>query len=77
MTPSRLEVPDHAQERLKQRQITRQQVRDCLYKGFLIGTDLKGRRTNQKTIGKRTLIVVYLEVLGGHVVITAYWKGIE
>ncbi len=77
MSPSRLEVPDHAQERLKQRRITRQQVRDCLSQGLLIGTDLRGRRINQKTIGKRILIVVYLEMLGGHVVITAYWKGME
>ncbi len=75
MAPSRLEVPDHAQERLKQRGITRVQVRACLYEGTLVGADLNGRRINQKRIGKRLLVVVYLQVVGGHIVVTAYWKG--
>jgi len=75
MSPSRLEVPDHAGERLKQRAITRKQVRDCIHLGSLTGTDLKGRLVSQKRFGNRLLVVVYLEVIGGHLIITAYWKG--
>jgi hypothetical protein len=75
MAPSRLEISDHAEERLKQRGITRQQVRNCLNLGATVGIDLRGRKICQKRIGSRLLIVIYIEVVGGQCVITAYWKG--
>jgi len=77
MTPSKLELSDHAADRLKLRQITRKQVRDCIYSGTLSGTDLKGRRVKRKKFGKRLLEVVYIEILAGYLVITAYWRGIH
>jgi len=75
MAPSRLEISDHAQDRIKQRGITRQQVRNCLNLGKITGIDLRGRKICQKRIGSRLLIVVYIEVVGGQLVVTACWKG--
>jgi Domain of unknown function (DUF4258) len=75
MAPSRLEISNHAKERLKQRLITRNLIRKTLALGNLVGTDLKGRKIKQKKFGKRILIVVYLENIGGQSVITSYWKG--
>jgi hypothetical protein len=77
MSPSRLEVPQHATDRLKLRKVTRRQVRDCLYKGKLVSTDGNGRRINEKKFGSKTLVVIYLPVTGGFKVITTYWKGIK
>jgi hypothetical protein len=74
MTPSRLEVPQHALDRLKLRRVTRKQIRECLYKGKLVSTDGNGRRISEKRFGKQILIVVYLLVQGGYLVITTYWK---
>lgn len=42
MTPFRLELSDHAAARLKQRLITREQVRNCVAKGTVLGFDLRG-----------------------------------
>ena len=75
MSPAKLEISDHAQDRLRQRRITRQQVRDALAGGEPIGVDLRGRRMVRKKIRGRYLIVVYLTVIGGFLLITAYWKG--
>jgi hypothetical protein len=75
MSPSRLEVPRHAMDRLKLRKVTRRQIRECLHKGILVSTDGSGRRINEKNFGRQTLTVVYLVVREGHMVITAYWKG--
>jgi Domain of unknown function (DUF4258) len=75
MAPSRLEISNHAKERLKQRLITRNLIRKTLALGKLVGTDLKGRKIKQKKFGKRILIVVYMENMGGQSVITSYWKG--
>jgi hypothetical protein len=75
MSPSRLEVSDHAKERLKQRSITRQKIRECLAKGRISGVDLKGRRIAELKSGRKTLVVIYLEVTGGYLIVTAYWKG--
>ena len=75
MAPSRLDVSNHAKERLKQRKITRNLIRKVLALGTLVGADLKGRRIKQKKFGKRTLIVIYVENVGGQSVVTAYWKG--
>jgi hypothetical protein len=61
--------------RLKLRKVTRQLIRDCLYKGKLVSTDGNGRRINEKNFGKHTLVVAYLQVRDGYMVITTYWKG--
>lgn len=75
MSPAKLELSDHAKERLKQRRITRQQVRDALASGEFLGVDLRGRRMVGKKVRGRILIVVYITAAGGFLVITAYWKG--
>lgn len=75
MAPSRLEISNHAKRRLKQRKITRNLLRKTLALGTLVRMDLKGRKIKQKKFGKRTLIVVYIENIGGQSVITSYWKG--
>ena len=75
MAPSRLEVSDHAQDRLKLRKITRKHVRDCIHNGVLVGTDIKGRKVNEKKIGNKVLVVIYIDIVGGAMVVTSYWKG--
>ena len=75
MSPARLEISDHAKLRLKQRDITRQKVRECLAKGKVTGVDLRGRRISEYTTGQKSLVVIYLEVKGGYLIVTAYWKG--
>lgn len=74
MSPSRLEISDHAAGRLRERQISRQAVRNCLAQGTLVGLDIGGRLVRTLTVGRRTLVVVYLEVKGGALVVTAYWR---
>jgi hypothetical protein len=76
MSPSRLEVSPHAIERLKQRLITRENVRLCLAEGLLVSADISGRLVKEKKIGKKTLVVVYINELGGQMLVTAYWKGV-
>jgi len=75
MPPARLEISAHASERLRERLITRSQVRQCLAKGVLNGLDLRGRFVKEIAIEKRILVVVYLQAKAGYIVITAYWKG--
>ena len=75
MSPARLEISAHAAERLRERVITRSELRQCLAKGELSGLDLRGRFVNEIKIAKRILVVVYLQAKAGYIVITAYWKG--
>ena len=74
MSPFRLEISSHASERLKQRRITRAQLRNCISQGVLVGADINGRKIKQKRVGSKILVVVYLDILGGHFIVTAYWK---
>lgn len=75
MTPFRLEVSDHAALRLSQRGISRQIIRQCVATGILENLDVGGRLVKALRIRQRILVVVYLEVRGGALVVTAYWKG--
>ena len=75
MTPFRLELSDHAAARLKQRLITREQVRSCVAKETVLGFDLRGRVLCQARIDREDLVVVYIEIPQGVLVVTAYWKG--
>jgi hypothetical protein len=74
MSPFLVEISEHAATRLKQRVITRAQVRKCLASGTK-KLDLNGRKTKIQKFGNKTLEVIYLDVSGGYLVITAYWKG--
>jgi hypothetical protein len=75
MSPAHLEISEHAAERLRERVITRSQVRQCLAKGDLIGLDLRGRFVKEIKITRRILVVVYLQAKAGYIVITAYWRS--
>lgn len=75
MTPFRLEVSDHAAQRLRQRGITREAIRRNIALGQLAGLDVNGRLVKEYWVRRRCLVVVYLEMRGGALVITAYWKG--
>ncbi|MCX6105044.1 MAG: DUF4258 domain-containing protein [Proteobacteria bacterium] len=75
MSPAHLEISEHAAERLRERVITRSQVRQCLAKGELTGLDLRGRFVREIKITKRILVVVYLQAKAGYIVITAYWRS--
>ena len=75
MTPLRLDLSEHAAARLKQRLITREQVRNCVAKGNILGFDLRGRVVCQARIGRDDLVVVYIEIPQRVLVVTAYWKG--
>jgi hypothetical protein len=74
MSPFLLQISEHARLRLKQRAITRSQVRKCLSSGEK-KLDLNGRKMKHQKIGAKFLEVIYLEIAGGYLVITAYWKG--
>ena len=75
MTPFRLEVSDHAADRIHQRGITRQLIRQCIATGTLETLDVGGRLVKTLRVQRRTLIVVYLDIRGGGaLVVTAYWK---
>lgn len=60
---------------LRQRGITRSQVRRCLARGRVIGLDIGGRRIKRLSVNGKTLEVIYLEVAGGYLVVTAYFRG--
>lgn len=74
MAPAHLDISTHAAERLRERLITRNQVRICLAKGRLCGVDVRGRYVKEVRIERRVLVVVYLQVKAGYLVITAYWR---
>ena len=77
MAPSRLELSEHANERLRQRCITRDQIRRVLRQSSQLTTsDINGRKIKEKKFGKKILVVVYLDILGGQLIVTAYWKGV-
>ena len=76
MSPFRVEIPSHAKERLKLRGISREAARKCLAKGDFVGLDVRGRNTKRIRLGRRTLEVVYLDITGGYLVVTAYWVGV-
>lgn len=74
MSPFKLEISDHAAQRIKQRVITRALVRRCVVSGQIVGFDIRGRVIREMSFGKRKLVVVYLEIKLGALVVTAYWK---
>lgn len=76
MSPFKIEYSLHATERLKERGITRQQIRLTLTHGRLAGIDLRGRKIKTLDFSKRKLEVVYIEDMSQIVVVTAYWKGL-
>ncbi len=73
----RVEFSEHAQNRMKERRITRQQATKCLFDGDLAGFDLRGRKVREKKFNGRVLVVIYVDTGGGgRLVVTTYWKGI-
>ena len=75
MSPFRIEFSPHASQRLKQRAVTRREVRTCITQGDLIRLDLNGRKVNHFRFLKRILEVIYIDEKDGVTVITAYWLG--
>ena len=75
MAPFRLEVSDHAALRLKQRSITREEVRSCIASGSIVGYDIRGRTISQIRLNGDVLIVIHLPIPLGAIVVTAYWGG--
>jgi hypothetical protein len=75
VSPFRLEVSDHAEDRLKLRGITRQLVRQCIAKGKLDSLDVSGRLVRELNVGRKTLVVVNLDIDGGALLVTAYWRA--
>ncbi len=75
MAPFNLEISDHAALRLKERRVTREQVRRCLAKGTLTAVDTNGRSIKRFAFKKRVLEVIYVERQLGFVIVTAYWRG--
>jgi hypothetical protein len=74
MSPFRLEISDHAAARFRERGITRQLVRACIAYGDVGSVDLSGRLVCEWSVRRKILVVVYIEVKGGVLVVTAYWK---
>ena len=74
MSSYRIEVSDHAHDRLKQRKITREQARLTIIRGNLIGLDIRGRQISSRSFGSRVLVVVYLVIPSGYLLVTAYWR---
>jgi hypothetical protein len=74
MAPAPLEVSPHAALRLKERRISRTEVRRCIALGETTRIDISGRFIAELPLARRTLLVVYLKVRGGYLLITAYWK---
>ena len=75
MSPFILDIPDHALERLRLRKITRHQVRQAIMLGELVEVKENGRNIRRHKIGNRFLEVVYLNRMGGFILITCYWGG--
>lgn len=65
----------HALIRIKERKITRSQVKLCLKKGLHKGLDVSSRNLTQMRFGGRILEVVSVNFENEIVVVTAYWKG--
>ena len=76
MSPFKIEFSPHAQERLKQRRITRRQVRICLTQGALVGIDIRGRRIKNLDFSGKTLEVIYLDSGKETLIVTSYWKAV-
>ena len=76
MSPVFVRISEHAASRMKQRGITRRQVRRCLTRGKAVGVDITGRRIKRIRVNHDVLEVIYLEVAGGYLVVTAYVKGV-
>lgn len=74
MSPARLELSDHAALRMKVRQITRMQIRRCVAIGRMVAIDVNGRAVKECRIRNRVLVVVYIEVTGGALIVTAFWR---
>jgi Domain of unknown function (DUF4258) len=74
MAPFRLDISEHAAHRLKERGITREVIRRCISAGERTSLDVNGRLVKQLLFKDKILTVVYLELKGGALVITAYWK---
>lgn len=71
-----MEISGHATARIKQRRITRSQIRNCLVKGQVYGVDLGGRKIKRVKFGKRVLEVIYIEKSRGYLIVTAYWRNV-
>jgi hypothetical protein len=70
-----LEISEHANDRLKQRKVTRHLVRQCIVKGELVELHDNGREVRRIKVRSKILEAVYLPKKGGFILITAYWTG--
>ncbi len=76
MSPKAIEYSDHARGRLKERGITRHQVRWVLARGVrVLSPTVAGRQrwSCRGMTGRRTLEVIFLEDATRLLVVTALW----
>jgi len=64
---------DHVVLRIKQRSLSRRQIRSTIKKPESTSPSFKGRHIAKKCFGSRVLEVIYKPTDDGIVVITAYW----
>ena len=76
MSPFALDLSEHARIRIKERRISRSQIRTCIAKERSVGSQPGGRQLKRIKFGKRALEVIYLSKQDGVVVITAYWRNV-
>ncbi len=75
MSPFILEVPAHAEARLRLRKITRNKIRKCIIHGNVTENGRRGRTVQRYKFGSRILEIVTIRRMGGYLLVTCYWKG--
>ena len=50
------------------------QIRRCVAIGRMVAIDVNGRAVKECRIRNRVLVVVYIEVTGGALIVTAFWR---
>jgi hypothetical protein len=66
---------EHAVSRLKERRISQEEVLQALAAPDSTDIAFGGRLVAEKTLGKRTLRVIYSEENNERTVVTVYWIG--
>jgi len=67
-------ITRHALLRVRQREITLQQVKTVIREPDLKGFARHGRLKAQKQFGDRELIVIYAPAKSVFILVTAYWR---
>lgn len=75
MSPFLLKITIHASKKLKKRKITRENLRKGLIQGATENHPSKLKKRKKIKVKKRTLEIIYIDILGGYLIVTAYWLG--